>query len=120
MTFPKSGKIKVTPEESVIVQTRLFQEGYSWIGGRIEVEHFNNTHFIFWDDSRVSYCLTDRVFNDSTKPEYTMSLFTEQGEDEVKEDCWKEAWSEYRNSGGELNDHMYLNYLKTKYNLTKK
>lgn len=39
---------------------------------------------------------------------------------ESKGDVWEEAWKEYRNSGGGLNDHLFLNYLKQHYQLTQK
>lgn len=85
MTFPKSGKIKVTPEESRIVQKRLFKEGYRWRDTETLEAIHTDAPFLFWDDDMLLWDNDMFAFADEPCPEYTMSLFTEQVEDELKD-----------------------------------
>lgn len=77
MTFPNSGKIKVTPEQSVKVNEQLKAKGYKWKG--IEGLNISSPHFIFWngDTMRISWALGDmlRTFNNHPNPEYDMTIF---------------------------------------------
>lgn len=72
--FPKSGKIKVTPEESVIVQRRLFAEGYksNHAGGKLSNI---DCDYIFWFDNRIEWADEVCFFVEDPAPEYTMDLF---------------------------------------------
>lgn len=112
--FPKSGKIKVTPEQSRIVQERLFEEGKRWNRTVLNLS-FINKPYLYWDEtSFISYGERVDFFEEHPNPEYTMSLFV----DEVKEDVWEEVSMDI--SWALLNQTSIVDHLKTKYTITRK
>lgn len=90
-TFPQSGKIKVTPEESVIVQEALFRDGFVWNAGQNQELLHVEQPYLFWGQKNIFWDDVMSVFDECADPEYTMSLFTDPKQ---SEDVWNNLSSE--------------------------
>lgn len=90
--FPQSGKIKVTPEQSVIVQNRLTQLGFkhrSSAGFRAN----NSKVCIYWRSNLFDIRGDGYIgqFAGDSRTKYTMSLFESEGEVKICQNC-KRYW----------------------------
>jgi hypothetical protein len=128
-TFPTSGKIKVTQEQSVIVQNRLHEEGFTTAYGGATLRNIE-CPYIFWNsDKHIQWADEKSFFIEDPNPEYTMSLFelaypAEKGEDDEK--LWIEViqaysgWLTSENYDNETLEDFISNYLKTRYQIIKR
>lgn len=90
MTFPQSGKIKVTPEQSVKVQTKLKSLGRKCRSGMGDT---NKLLFIFWNTEYYDIRSGNysQQYIDHPNPEYDISIFESEGEVKICQNC-KRYW----------------------------
>ena len=84
-------KIKVTPEESEVVQKLLFLAGYTWFSGSTVIRT-TNSPYLFFDSSDVSnivqdltYSKNECTFISENNPEITFEQFINEIELELNE-----------------------------------
>lgn len=53
-----SGKMEVTPEQSMNVQEHLFREGYRWKNDGLRVLNIDRNHYLIWyENKKISWSL---------------------------------------------------------------
>lgn len=72
--LPKTFKMKVTPEQSEVVQKHLFSKGIFWANG-ITYVAFTDIPFLYVNCNRIEYGRTPRVFADMSNPEIGFHKF---------------------------------------------
>ena len=74
--LPKTFKMKVTPEQSEVVQKHLFSKGVAWASGHKEVRYITNP-FLFVSENTLLCATTLDFFTDYVSPEIRFSDYFE-------------------------------------------
>ena len=70
----ESFKIKVTPEQSRIVQEEMFKREYSWYIGRKGVVH-TKSPYLYFENYNITHGLFHDIFVGDELPELTFEEF---------------------------------------------
>ena len=77
-------KIKVTPEQSEVVQKLLFLAGYSWLSGDKNIK-FTDKKYLFFDCDHITTSSLDTYYIQDNNPEITFEEFITEIEIELNE-----------------------------------
>ena len=77
-------KIKVTPEESEVIQKLLFLAGYTWGNGEVTVQHTDGTYYLYFNH-KITYGINVNNFNNHNNHNITFEEFINEIELELNE-----------------------------------